>query len=59
MLEMTGKQCAVNASWRSPMRVKFRGQMLSMPDIPFVDSSKHSSRTLIISEHTLLPTVPG
>lgn len=43
----------------SPMGVnflKFRGQMLSMPDIPFVDSSKHSPSTLIISEYTPLPT---
>lgn len=35
---------------------KFRDQMLSMPDIPFVDSSTHSSSALIISAYTLLPT---
>lgn len=45
----------------SPMLVnslRFKGQMLPMPDIPFVDSSTHSSSALMIYEYTpLLPDV--
>lgn len=36
---------------------KFRGQMLSAPDIPFVDSSTRSSNALITSAYTPLRTV--